>query len=337
MPAKFPSMRLSALSEANDVLMDVKKHAPAREWSFNASLALPAALIAICAVFTAIKPVFLSPDNLISIVHQVAIIGIIAVGMTFVIMTGGIDLSIGPVLAITGCFAADILVATSGNVTLAVAGGLGVAAAAGLANGVFVAIFGLPPIVVTLAGLSIVRGAALLISGPDLHLIRGPEPFLFIGSGLIGGIPFSVFLFVAAVILAAFVQYRTTFGLSVLAVGDNERAAYLSGHHVRRVKLLTYVICALAAGIAGIIQASQVHTAAATYGMGIELDVIAAVVLGGTSLIGGSGSVLMTVVGVLLIGVMNNGLGLLNVPIEMQLIAKGLIIIVALTISNREA
>ena len=324
------------MSGANSVLMQVKNPSPRVDWSFKASLALPAALIAICAVFTAIKPVFLTPDNLISIVHQVAIIGIIAVGMTFVIMTGGIDLSIGPVLAIAGCFAVDILTATGGNVALAIGGALAVSAAAGFANGAFVAILGLPPIVVTLAGLSIVRGAALLIAGPDLHLIRGPESFLFIGSGLIGGVPFPVFLFIGAIILAAFVQYRTRFGLSVLAIGDNEQAAFLSGHHVRRVKTLTYVICALSAGVAGIIQASQVHTAAATYGMGIELDVIAAVVLGGTSLMGGSGSVLMTVVGVLLIGVMNNGLGLLNVPIEMQLIAKGLIIIVALAISNRE-
>jgi ribose/xylose/arabinose/galactoside ABC-type transport system permease subunit len=319
------------------LLLEVKKPSPDVTWSFSAGLALPAALIAICAVFTAIKPVFLSPDNLISIVHQVAIIGIIAVGMTFVIMTGGIDLSIGPVLAIAGCFAADILMATGGNMFLAIGGALAVAAAVGFANGLLIAALGLPPIVVTLAGLSIVRGAALLIAGPDLHLIRGPDAFLFIGSGLIGGVPFSVFLFVAAVILAAFLQYRTTFGLCVLAIGDNQRAAYLSGHNVRRVKVLTYVMCALGAGVAGIIQASQVHTAAATYGMGIELDVIAAVVLGGTNLMGGAGSVVMTVVGVLLIGVMNNGLGLLNVPIEMQLIAKGLIIIVALTISNRDA
>lgn len=324
------------MSEANSVLQDVRKPSPRLDWSFRTSLALPAALIAICALFTAIKPVFLSPDNLMSIVHQVAIIGIIAVGMTFVIMTGGIDLSIGPVLAITGCFAADILTATGGNMPLAIGAALTAAAAVGFANGVFVAMLGLPPIVATLAALSIVRGAALLISGPDLHLIRGPEAFLFIGSGLIGGMPFSVFLFIAATVLAAFVQYRTSFGLSVLAIGDNERAAFLSGHQVRRIKLTTYMICAVSAGVAGIIQASQVHTAAATYGMGVELDVIAAVVLGGTSLTGGSGSVLMTVVGVLLIGVMDNGLGLLNVPIEMQLIAKGLIIIIALAISNRE-
>jgi ribose/xylose/arabinose/galactoside ABC-type transport system permease subunit len=252
-----------------------------------------------------------------------------------VIMTGGIDLSVGPVLAIAGVFAADTLTGTGGNVALAIGGALAASAAVGAVNGTFVALLGLPPIVVTLAGLSIVRGAALLIGGPDLHLIRGPESFIYIGSGLIGGIPFSVFLFGAVVVVAAFVQYRTTFGLSVLAVGDNERAARLSGLHPGRVKLLAYVISSVCAGIAGIIQASQVHTATATYGIGIELDVIAAVVLGGTSLMGGTGSVLMTVVGVLLIGVVNNGLGLLNVPIEMQLIAKGLIIIASLAVSAR--
>ena len=300
----------------------------------SARLTLPLALIAICVVFTAIKPVFLTPDNLISIVHQIAIIGIMAIGMTFVIMTGGIDLSVGPVLAIAGVFAADILAATGGDVVLAIGGAMIASAAVGAGNGALVAKLGLPPIVVTLAGLSIVRGAALLIGGPDLHLIRGPASFIYIGSGLIAGVPFSVFLFVGVVVIAAFIQYRTTFGLSVLAVGDNERAARLSGLHAGRVKLLAYVICSLCAGIAGIIQASQVHTATATYGMGIELDVIAAVVLGGTSLAGGAGSVVMTVIGVLLIGVMNDGLGILNVPIEMQLVAKGIIIIVSLAVSN---
>jgi ribose/xylose/arabinose/galactoside ABC-type transport system permease subunit len=302
---------------------------------FRGVFALPLALFAMCAAFAAVKPVFLTPENLLSIVHQVAIVGIMATGMTFVIMTGGIDLSIGPVLALAGVLAADILVAIPGNIAAAIGGALAVSAAVGLANGMFVARLALPPIVVTLAALSIVRGAALLIGGPELHLIRGPESFLFIGSGLVGGVPFSVYLFAAVIALATFVQYGTTFGLSVLAVGDNDRAARLSGLHSNRVKLLVYVICAICAGIAGIIQASQVHTATATYGVGIELDVIASVVLGGASLTGGAGSMAMTVVGVLLIGIMNNGLGLLNVPIERQLIAKGVIIVVALGIGAR--
>jgi ribose/xylose/arabinose/galactoside ABC-type transport system permease subunit len=302
--------------------------------SIPASYALPAALAAICLAFTAIEPVFLTVPNLINIAYQVAIIGIMATSMTFVVMTGGIDLSVGPVLAISGVVAATLLVATNGSIALAVGGALTAAAAIGLVNGLCVSYFALPPIVVTLATLSMVRGAALLTAGPELHLIRGPEAFLFIGSGLVAGVPFSVFVFAAFTLFAAFLQYCTTFGLSVLSVGDNERAAYLSGRRVKRTKALTYVICALGAGIAGVIQASQVHTAASTYGMGIELDVIAAVVLGGTSLSGGRGSVFRTIAGVFLIGIMNDGLSLINVAIDAQLIAKGAIIIVALSLGS---
>ena len=232
-------------------------------------------------------------------------------------------------------FAADVLSSWQENTLLAVGVALGASALIGAVNGLLIAYGGLAPFVVTLAGLSIVRGAALLVGGPDLHLIRGPASFIAIGSGSLAGVPLSVLVFAAAIVVGAFVQYGTTFGVSVLAVGANQRAARLSGHRVRRTKAAAYVACAACAGLAGVIQASQVHTAAATYGMGIELDVIAAVVVGGTNLVGGSGSVLLTVVGVLLIGVMNNGLGLLNTPIEWQLIVKGLIIVVALGLSER--
>jgi branched-subunit amino acid ABC-type transport system permease component/ABC-type transport system involved in cytochrome c biogenesis ATPase subunit len=200
----------------------------------------------------------------------------------------------------------------------------------------FVARLQLPPIVVTLASLSIVRGGALMMAGPDLHLIRGPGAFLFIGSGTFAGLPFSVLLFLIAGAFFTFLQYRTRFGLCVTAIGDNERAANLSGVPVWKVKASAYVLCSSCAGLAGIVQSSQVHTATATYGMGVELDVIAAVVLGGTSLAGGSGSIPLTIAGVMLIGVIDNGLGLLNVPIEMQLIAKGTIIVGALATTNRK-
>jgi ribose/xylose/arabinose/galactoside ABC-type transport system permease subunit len=304
-------------------------------WIARPGVALSLALLVLCAVFALAKPVFLSPENLIGILHQVAIIGIMATGMTFVIMTGGIDLSVGPVLAIAGMFAADVLTYWNGSAVLAVGVALGVSAAIGAANGLLIAYGGLAPFVVTLAGLSIVRGGALLIGGPDLHLIRGPSSFIAIGSGSLAGVPLSVLIFGAVVIVGAFIQYRTTFGLSVLAVGANQRAAHLSGHDVRRTKAAAYVACAASAGLAGVVEASQVHTAAATYGTGVELDVIAAVVVGGTNLAGGSGSVLLTLVGVLLIGVMNDGLGLLNTPIEWQLIVKGLIIVFALGLSER--
>ena len=303
-------------------------------WMARPGVALPLALLALCAVFALAKPVFLSYENFVGILHQVAIIGIMATGMTFVVMTGGIDLSVGPVLAIAGVFAADVLAASDGDAVLAVGVGVGAAAAIGAVNGILVAYGGLAPFVVTLAALSMVRGAALLIGGPDLHLIRGPAAFLAIGSGSLAGAPLSVFVFAAAVALGTFVQYGTTFGVSILAVGASERAARLSGHRVRRTKAMAYVACAACAGIAGVIQASQVHTAAATYGMGVELDVIAAVVVGGASLAGGSGSVPLTLAGVLLIGVVNDGLGLMNTPIEWQLIVKGLIIVLALGLAE---
>jgi ribose/xylose/arabinose/galactoside ABC-type transport system permease subunit len=304
-------------------------------WIARPGVALSLALLGLCAVFALAKPVFLWPENLIGILNQVAIIGIMATGMTFVIMTGGIDLSFGPVLAIAGVFAADVLTYCNENTVLAVGVAVGASAAIGVANGLLIAYGGLAPFVVTLAGLSIVRGAGLLIGGPDLHLIRGPSSFVAIGSGSLAGAQLSVLIFGAVVILGTFVQYGTTFGLSVLAVGANQRAAHLSGHNVRLTKVTAYVACAASAGLAGVVQASQVHTAAATYGAGLELDVIAAVVVGGTNLSGGSGSVFLTLVGVLLIGVMNDGLGLLNTPIEWQLIVKGLIIIVALGLSER--
>ncbi|MBV9245019.1 MAG: ABC transporter permease [Methylobacteriaceae bacterium] len=304
--------------------------------ALQASTALPAVLLVLGALFTILKPVFLSQENLISIVHQVAIIGIMAFGMTFVVMTGGIDLSIGPVLAVAGVLAAEVLDKTADSVALATAAAIALSGAIGLVNGVLVARLKLPPIVVTLATLSIVRGGALLMAGPDLHLIRGPRAFLFIGSGTVAGLPFSVLLFLVGAAFFTFLQYRTRFGLSVTAVGDNERAAHLSGLTVARVKTIAYILCSCCAGLAGLIQSSQVHTATATYGMGIELDVIAAVVLGVTSLAGGSGAIPLTIAGVMLIGIIDNGLGLLNVPIEMQLIAKGSIIIGALAITNRD-
>ena len=168
-------------------------------------VALSSALLALCALFAVIKPVFLSPENLMGILHQVAIIGIMATGMTFVIMTGGIDLSVGPVLAVAGVFAADVLSFWEENTLLAVGVAVGASALIGAVNGLLIAYGGLAPFVVTLAGLSIVRGAALLVGGPDLHLIRGPPSFIAIGSGSLAGVPLSVLVFAAAIIAGAFV------------------------------------------------------------------------------------------------------------------------------------
>lgn len=296
--------------------------------------AFPLSMFAFVLVMTALEPAFLSPGNLVGILRSVSLTGIMALGMTFVIMTGGIDLSVGPVSAIAGLVAYFTLEAGLGA-GMAVLVGAGLGLGIGVANGVMVASLGLPAIIVTLGSLSIVRGAALLLGGPDLHSIRNEPAYSFLGAGSIGlPVPVVIFLFLAA--LASALQARTPFGTLVAAVGDNEKAAWLSGLRVVGVKASAYGLCGLLAAVAGMIQSAQVHTASATYGkFGTELDVIAAVVLGGTQLSGGTGSVARTLLGVLFLGLLNNGMNILNISIDLQLIAKGILIALALSLAAR--
>jgi ribose/xylose/arabinose/galactoside ABC-type transport system permease subunit len=300
-----------------------------------ASNALPLAILAIVIVFSVAQPAFISPDNLIGIVRQVALVGIMATCTTFVIMTGGVDLSVGPVIAAAGLVSYYALDAGL-PLALVVLAGLSIGVAVGLANGAAVAFLQLPPIIVTLAMLSIVRGSALILGGPEQHLIRGQPEYSFIGAGNLFGLPVPIYVLGLVALVMIFVQRRTPLGLLVAAIGDNERAAYLSGHRTRATKTLVYVISGLGAALAGIIQSSQVHTALATYGpFGTELDVIAAVVLGGTSIMGGNGSVARTLLGVFFLGVVNDGMNILNVPLDIQLMAKGAIIVAALGAAAR--
>lgn len=303
--------------------------------------AAPHALILSMAAFVVIlavlEPAFLSGSNLIGILRSVSLIGIMALGMTFVIMTGGIDLSVGPVSAIAGLVAYFTLLAGHG-VIVALLAGASLGLLIGIANGLLVASLGLPSIIVTLGSLSIVRGSALLLGGPDLHAIRDQAAYSVIGAGNLDGVPVPVLIFLFLAALAWVLQARTPFGTLVAAVGDNERAAWLSGLNVTTIKAATYGLCGVLAAIAGMIQSAQVHTASATYGkFGTELDVIAAVVLGGTQLSGGAGSVARTLLGVLFLGILNNGMNILNVSIDIQLIAKGIIIALALSLAARRA
>ena len=295
--------------------------------------ALPIAILILVVAFSLAQPAFLTPDNLIGIVRQVALIGIMATCTTFVIMTGGVDLSVGPVLALAGLVSFYCLDAGL-PLPVVILAGLMVGATVGFLNGAIVAWLQLPPIIVTLAMLSIVRGTALLVGGPEQHLIRNEPAYTFIGAGSLGGLPFSIYIFAFVAILMILVQRYTPLGLLVAAVGDNERAAYLSGHRTAWTKTLVYTISGAGAALAGIIQSSQVHTALATYGpFGTELDVIAAVVVGGTSIMGGNGSVVRTLLGVLFLGIVNNGMNILNVSIDAQLIVKGAIIVIALALA----
>lgn len=299
--------------------------------------ALPIAILVIVVAFALAEPAFLKPDNLIGIVRQVALIGIMATCTTFVIMTGGVDLSVGPVLAIGGLVSYFCLQAGL-PLPVVILAGLSMGVLVGVANGLVIAYMQLPPIIVTLATLSIVRGSALILGGPEQHLIRNEPAYSFIGAGSLFGLPFPIYIFAAVSVVMIVIQRRTPLGILVAAIGDNERAAFLSGHRVRLTKTIVYGISGFGAALAGIIQSAQVHTAAATYGpFGTELDVIAAVVVGGTSIMGGNGSVARTLLGVFFLGIVNNGMNILNVPIDMQLIAKGAIIVIALAFAARRA
>jgi len=305
-----------------------------RLFRFLGPNALPIAIVVLCVVFAIAQPAFLTQDNLIGIVRQVVLVGIMATCTTFVIMTGGVDLSVGQVLAFGGLVAFFCLDA-GWPLPLVIVAGTASGFAIGLVSGAIIAFAGLPPIIVTLAALSIVRGSALTIGGTDQHLINSWPDYTFIGSGTIFGIPFSIFIFAFVALVMIFVQKRTPLGLLVAAVGDNERAAYLSGHRTRLTKMLVYGISGFGAALAGIIQTSQVHTAIAIYGpFGTELDVIAAVVLGGTSIMGGRGSVARTLLGVFFLGIVNDGMNILNVSVDIQLIAKGAIIATALGLAS---
>lgn len=296
---------------------------------------LPLSILVIMAIFALTEPAFLTPNNLVGIARQVALIGIMAVCTTFVIMTGGVDLSVGPVLAIAGLVSYFALQADL-PLVLVIFTGLFAGALVGFANGAVIALLQLPPIIVTLATLSITRGAALILGGPEQHLIRDEPAYSLIGSGNLLGLPSSVWIFAGVALAMITVQRATPLGVLVAAIGNNERAAYLSGHRTWITKVLVYAISGLGAALAGIIQSSQVHTALATYGpFGTELDVIAAVVLGGTSVMGGNGSIARTMLGIFFLGVINNGMNILNVPIDVQLIAKGTIIAFALALASR--
>ena len=287
------------------------------------------AALVVFAVFAIAKPAMLKVDNLTGILSAVAIIGTMAVLSTFVILTGGIDLSVGAIMGLTGLLAQAVLTSSGGSAAVALLIGCSVGAAVGLVNGVLISRWQLPPIVVTLGAMTIVRGIALLIGNGSQRSVTQPKVYLQLGSALLFGIPFPVYIFLAIAVLGWLLQARTRFGFGVFAVGESERAARLCGLPVLRIKTLVYVLSGLGAGLAGMVLSSSTHTATAVYGTGYELSVIAAVVVGGTSLFGGRGSVLRSVLGAVFIGIINNGLAILNVQISEQLIAEGLVIVFA--------
>ena len=299
-------------------------------------------LAAVMVVFTLLEPRFLSPFNLFNVMRQVSIVGLLAIGMTFVILTAGIDLSVGALLCLAGLICAAV---SKGGVTEGFASGsvdsaggfhwslvlltaVSVGLAGGFVQGFAITKLRVPPFVVTLGGMSVFRGAALLFSngGP----ISGFEPgFLWWGQAKIGPVPVPVIIFLTFALLAHIVLRYTRYGRQVYAVGGNPEAARLAGLNVKAIIWSVYIIVGFFAGLGAFVLSARLNAAEAVAGLGYELAVIASVVIGGTSLFGGSGGIFGTVVGTVLIGVLLNGLVILNVSPYIQQIIIGTIIVLA--------
>jgi ribose/xylose/arabinose/galactoside ABC-type transport system permease subunit len=287
----------------------------------------------ICVLLALLHPAFLTLSNLRVIFTQVSINALLAFGVTFVIITGGIDLSLGSVLAVAGITAAIFAHPDSYPLMVPLAAGIGTGLLLGAFNGLVITKSKVPPFIVTLGTMTIARGLALILSNgrPISNL---SDSFNFLGGGTLGGIPFPIIILVVTFLLCAVLLSKTTWGRYMYAVGGNELAAKASGINVNKVKMLVYTLCGGLAGLAGILLTSRITTGQPNAGMGFELDAIAAAIIGGTSTSGGTGTIVGTLLGALLIGVISNGLDLMNVSSYYQLVIKGLIIVGAVVLDS---
>ncbi len=301
------------------------------------------ALLLMCVVLSFLSDRFLTGENAWNVMRQISVNLIISVGMTLVILTGGIDLSVGSVLALAGAVTAGMLQFgaefTDMNLYIgftllgALLGGTLSGAVLGWFNGFMITRFKVPPFVATLAMLTIARGLTMLLTG-GFPITGLGEQMAFIGTGWFLGIPMPVWISAVIVAGAVLLTNRTKLGRHIYAIGGNETAARLSGLKIKRVKVIVYSIAGAMAGLGGIIVTSRLDSAQPNAGAGFELDSIAAVVIGGTSLSGGKGTILGTVQGALIIGILNNGLVLLNVSPFWQQVIKGLVILLAVVIEK---
>jgi ribose transport system permease protein len=286
-------------------------------------------------------PTFLLADNLRNVANQIAVIAIIAIGMTMVIIAGGIDLSAGSLIALSAVLTAWFIeamgghAASTGGMILASLGAIVVCGLAGAFSAWMITGFRIPPFIATLAMMQVGAGVAYIIS-QGLPIYQIPDGFVWLGRGTepLLRIPHAVLLMIALYAIAHLVMTRTVFGRYIYAVGGNPEAARLAGVRVHRIQYAVYTLCGALAGLGGVIMASQLKSGAPTYGAGYELNVIAAVVVGGASLSGGEGRVLGTLIGALVIGVIQNGMNLTNVESYTQKVVLGLVILAAVLIDQ---
>lgn len=287
-------------------------------------------LIALCVLFSALSPNFLSLGNLLNIVMQVSIIAILGFGMTYVLLLGDIDLSVGAVMALVGGIAAFAM-QHGVHPALAALAAMLAGAVLGWVNGALSALLTIPSFIVTVATMGVFRGLAYITSD-GLPVSVDDDRFAALGNGTLLGIAIPIWVLAALLLINHFVLSRTVFGRKAYLAGGNREAALYSGINVPRLRICIFMISGLMASIGGILMTSRLYSAQPNAGMGYELDAIAAAVLGGTSLSGGYGTIVGTLIGALMIGVINNGMNLLSVPYFYQLIVKGVVILVAVSI-----
>lgn len=293
------------------------------------------AFMMLIIVMSVLSPAFLKFTNVMNILRQTSINGIVAVGMTFVIILSGIDLSVGSVLALAAVVAASFAHPGEYPIFVPILAGLFTGSLCGFINGLIIAKRRIAPFIVTLGMMTIARGAALVYTN-GRPIIELSDSYNKIGGKYVLAIPIPVIIFIIVVFIGSFLLSKTVFGRHVYATGGNKTAAELSGIITSRVIILGYSIAGFLAGLAGIVLSSRVMSGSPSTGQGYELDAIAAVVIGGTRLTGGVGTIFGTIIGALIIGVMNNGLDLLNVSSYWQQIIKGLIILLAVMIDRKK-
>ncbi|HIW32364.1 MAG TPA: ABC transporter permease [Candidatus Paenibacillus intestinavium] len=293
-------------------------------------------LLILCVILSIASPVFLTTDNLISVLRQVSNNVFLALGMTLIMILGGIDLSVGAIVAVSGTLTVGLIVNNGLPIPIAILCGILIGVAVGFLNGLIIAKFKLPAFIVTLATMNIASGIAYIYSGGRSTRITD-SAFTSIGTGkLFGFIPLPVIYMIIFIIIFMVVLNKTKFGTNIYAIGGNREAARLSGVPSMKVEITVYTIAGLLAAIAGIVLAARMYSGQPSVGSGYEMDAIAACVLGGVSMAGGRGRISGTIFGVLIIGVVSNGLNLMGVSSFWQLLIKGLIILIAVLIDAQK-
>lgn len=286
-----------------------------------------AALIVLFVFFSVTAPTFLQVKNISNILQQISMLCVCSVGMTFVILSGGIDLSIGAILGMTGGIIAYLMTAVNVPVILAVAAGIIMGVLVGGINGLLITYFSLPPFIVTLAVSQIVRGIIFILTGGQ-SIYSFPDSFRMLGKS-VWNVPVPIVIMLILILISSFLLYKTKVGRYIYAIGGNAQACYLSGINTKAMVVFVYAYAGLCAAIAAMIMDARLNAAAPTAGENYELNAIAAVVIGGTSMAGGEGKVSGTIIGVLIIGIINNGMNLLNVSQGLQKVVIGAVMLIA--------